>query len=200
MFHGGDCCGQEFTNKCRPGSKEWRLSASEFGSIAGSDRSEAGAPRLDSFVNGLRAQSPDNHLSVIAHSYGTAVVGDAARTGDGLAVDDIVAVGSPGMHVDSADDLQLDPSHVWALQSSGDSIPVFGQVGHGGWSGGNGLTTPGETAFGANLLESGDGGHSDYWKTNSVPLLNQARVVVGAYDDPNVSNRPIDAHGRPVGS
>jgi len=178
----------------------WKgFAASELGSITSSDRSEAGAPRLDSFVNGLRAQSPDNHLTVIAHSYGTAVVGDAARSGDGLAVDDIVAVGSPGMHVDSADDLQLDPGHVWALQASGDSIPGFGQVGHGGWSGDNGLTTPGESAFGANILEAGDGGHSDYWVTDSEPLRNQARVVVGSYDDSNPANRPLDADGRRVG-
>ena len=74
---------------------------------------EAGAPLLDSFLDGLRVShtgGPDR-LTVIGHSYGSTVVGEAASAGDGLAVDDIIVAGSPGMRVDGVADLQIDPRH-----------------------------------------------------------------------------------------
>lgn len=69
--------------------------------------SEAGAASLDTFVDGLRAShdpSP-SHITGIGHSYGSTVYGEAASTGNGIAVDDIIAAGSPGMRVDHASDL-----------------------------------------------------------------------------------------------
>ncbi len=37
------------------------------------------------------------HLTAMGHSYGSTVVGEAAKTG-GLPGDDIIVQGSPGMH------------------------------------------------------------------------------------------------------
>ncbi|MEK8106543.1 alpha/beta hydrolase [Micromonospora sp. M12] len=35
-------------------------------------------------------------MTVVGHSYGSTVLGEAASTGNGLAADDLIAVGSPG--------------------------------------------------------------------------------------------------------
>ncbi|MYS85265.1 alpha/beta hydrolase [Embleya scabrispora] len=177
------------------------------GSMAGWDRSREGAPRLDSFVNGVRAQGNDQHLTVVGHSYGTALVGDAAKAGNGLAVDDIVSLGSPGMHVKRAQDLHMDPAHVWAERATGASVDTAvvdgGKVSHGtdqkpgGRSvfdilrGGPGdRVTPTDTAFGANIMRGDAHGHSAYWNPGSESLINQTKVVIGAYNDPNQSKRP----------
>ncbi|WP_230688727.1 alpha/beta hydrolase [Micromonospora sp. WMMC415] len=65
---------------------------------------EAGARALDGFVDGLRAAHDGTscHVTVLGHSHGSTVLVEAASTGDGLAADDMIAVGSPGMRVDDA--------------------------------------------------------------------------------------------------
>jgi hypothetical protein len=64
---------------------------------------------LDRFQDGLRAshEGAPAHNTVIGHSYGTTVVGHAARDGD-LNADDVVFVASPGVGVSNADQLHLD--------------------------------------------------------------------------------------------
>ncbi|WP_436774088.1 alpha/beta hydrolase [Yinghuangia sp. YIM S09857] len=162
--------------------------------------SEAGAPRLDAYLDGARANGgPDQHVTVIGHSYGSTLIGDAARKGDGLAVDDIVVAGSPGMHVDSADDLNIDPRHVWAQEAQGDIVPNVGGPIHGGWdfslSDGVDRVVPTQTDFGGNITTTDGSGHSDYWNEGSVSLDNQAKVVVGQYNNPDPSKRPVLEHG-----
>lgn len=137
---------------------------------------ESGAPRLDSFTDGLRAAHDDGagRLTVIGHSYGSAVVGTAASDGDGLAVDDIVVAGSPGMRVDNVADLRIDPRHVWAGAADGDQITGWlGNFAHG--------PEPHEDGFGANRYEVDTTGHSDYWRRGTDSLENQAAIVAGHY-------------------
>ena len=137
---------------------------------------EAGAPRLDSFTDGLHAAHEDGsgRLTVVGHSYGSAVVGTAASEGDGLAVDDIVVAGSPGMRVDNADDLQIDPRHIWAGAAEGDDISgALGRFAHG--------PEPHKEGFGANRYEVDTNGHSDYWRRGTDSLENQAAIIVGHY-------------------
>ncbi|MGW3629433.1 alpha/beta hydrolase [Streptomyces sp. NPDC005122] len=58
-----------------------------------------GAPAFRNFVDGLDAShssDSDPHRTVIAHSYGTTLVGAAAQTGQ-LNADDVVLAGSPGV-------------------------------------------------------------------------------------------------------
>ena len=59
------------------------------------------------------------HNTALGHSYGSTVIGEAAKAGtfkdDPLAADDIVVAGSPGMQVDRAGDLGIDPNHMWAM-------------------------------------------------------------------------------------
>jgi hypothetical protein len=77
---------------------------------------EAGTQPLIDDIAGLRAAheaatSDWGHLTVIGHSYGSYEVGRAlSHDAD---VDDAVFVGSPGVGVDHAADLGIDPSHVW---------------------------------------------------------------------------------------
>ncbi|MCX9191818.1 hypothetical protein C3Y87_10405 [Carbonactinospora thermoautotrophica] len=93
--------------------------------MAGGGRAEAGAPELDRFVDGIRAVhgSEHRHVTVIGHSYGSTVVGEAAKRPGGLAADDLVVVGSSGMRVDNIDQLQIERRHVWAAASGPWSAP-----------------------------------------------------------------------------
>jgi hypothetical protein len=143
------------------------------------DRAIDGAPALDAFVNGLNVShdSAPSHVTALAHSYGSTLVGEAARVGDGLAVSDIVVVGSPGMHVGSVGDLQLDPRHVWAGAAPDDAIS--------GWAGstpGVHGSEPSDSTFGANVLHVDTSGHGGYWQPGSISLNNQAAIIVGDYE------------------
>ncbi|MET7304633.1 alpha/beta hydrolase [Embleya sp. NPDC005575] len=177
------------------------------GSMIKWDRSQEGAPRLDSFVNGVRAQGNDQHITLIAHSYGTTVVGDAARSGNGLAVDDVVSLGSPGMHVTRAQDLHMDPAHVWAERAVGTSkdtaVVEGGQYSHGvdHKPGGRSLVdrilgegddpvTPTDKEFGGKVMSGDAHAHDEYWVHGSTSLANQAKVVMGTYNDPNPLKHP----------
>ncbi|MGW3045630.1 alpha/beta hydrolase [Kitasatospora sp. NPDC001159] len=79
--------------------------------------------KLKSFENGLHAthQGKIANNTILAHSYGTTTVGYALRD-KGLPVDNVVLIASPGCGVEHAKDLGIDPSHVYAAQSDGDSI------------------------------------------------------------------------------
>ncbi|MGX7675185.1 alpha/beta hydrolase [Plantactinospora sp. DSM 117369] len=148
-------------------------------SAMGTGHAEAGAPALDSFVNGLNAahDAGPSHTTVIGHSYGSVVVGEAASHGDGLAVHDIVTAGSPGMSVGTAGELQLDPRHVWAGGAADD--PMTGATGS---IPGIHDNEPTDQDFGANRYQVDTSGHSGYWTPGSESLKNQGRIVLGLYD------------------
>ncbi|MGL6235702.1 MAG: alpha/beta hydrolase [Segniliparus sp.] len=93
---------------------------------------EAGAPLLDRFQDGLRAthEGDPSHNTVIGHSYGSTVVGEAASHGRTLNADDVIYLGSPGVEMQSPSDLRLtgvDPSqaasHTWAAADKWDPVP-----------------------------------------------------------------------------
>lgn len=184
------------------------------GSAVGWDRSAVGGQRLDSFINGLDAQQPGQHITAVGHSYGSTVIGDGAREGNGLAVDDIVVAGSPGMHVPHASALNIQPNHVWAEQSpnyddgvDGEWVPGIGAAGHAGSSrtdaaargaielGGIEAPVPADPSFGGNRLTVDSQGHSGYWDEGSISLDNQAKVIMQTYNDPNPERRPVLEHG-----
>jgi hypothetical protein len=131
------------------------------------------------FVDGLRAtHQPDNvqyHVTAVGHSYGSDVIAESALSGR-LAVDDIVTAGSPGMHADRAENLNIDPRHVWGGVAEDDLIG--GRLGelpgiHG--------QEPTDPDFGANRYVVDTQGHSAYWSEGSESLRNQAKIVVGDY-------------------
>lgn len=91
----------------------------------------AGAGDLSDFIDGLRAtdEGEPSHLTAIGHSYGSTTV--AKASGDGLAVDDTVLVGSPGAGAgnDHADDLS---GRVWVGAADNDFVSHLGNPTMGG--------------------------------------------------------------------
>lgn len=84
---------------------------------------DAGGPQLIDLLGGLDLNG--RHVTLIGHSYGSVVVGEALRNGllAHLPADyDVVALGSPGMRADDVDDLGVDANRVWAARLPGDPI------------------------------------------------------------------------------
>ncbi len=113
---------------------------------------------------------------MVAHSYGSLVTG-MAESGQGLEVDETVFVGSPGVGVNSADD--LGDGNVWVGLASGDP------VGYSGWFGPN----PHGKAFGSTRFHTGDiSGHSSYFNEGSESLRNIGLITAGYLDEVNVND------------
>ncbi|MET8703786.1 alpha/beta hydrolase [Kitasatospora sp. NPDC004723] len=142
-------------------------------SVAWDSRAKDGAEALRQFTHGTRVAQGDHpsHLSVFGHSYGTTLVGAAAAGGQGLGADEIVAVASPGMTVDRAYKLQVDPNHFWTGRAEDDRIA---------WVSGYSLGfDPIRGEFGGQQFEVDTSGHSGYWDDGSKSVDNQGRIMVG---------------------
>lgn len=144
---------------------------------------EGGGRVLDTFQTGLRAthngDSP-SHNTVLGHSYGSTVIGHAAR-GPGFDADAVVFVGSPGVDVNHASDLTgVRPDQVWATTAEHDIIrwiPDWDVV-HG--------NDPSEPDFGARVFASDPGEpddeaatHSAYWDQANIARWNMALIATG---------------------
>ncbi|MCF2536999.1 alpha/beta hydrolase [Streptomyces nigra] len=153
-------------------------STTDFNSVGGTGRAEDAAPDLRQFVAGTHAahDGSPSHTTVIGHSYGSTVVGAAAAEGSGLGADDVIAVGSPGMTVDEAEDLQMDPEHVWVGTAEDDAVANNTS----GYTLGRDPTLGG---FGGNNFSVDTHGHSGYWDRGpygpSESLDNQGAIIAG---------------------
>ncbi|MFC8917915.1 alpha/beta hydrolase [Streptomyces sp. NPDC057116] len=159
------------------------------------DQAAEGGPNLRAFLDGnreahLAASGDKGHTTLMGHSYGTTLIGDAVKSYspgffDGpLKADDIIAVGSPGMQADHAADLGVERGHMWAMAApaSKDQVPLAGSLVGLGDHG----VVPTDPEFGANIMKTDAEDHSDYWRVNedntpSTSLKNQARIIVGDY-------------------
>ncbi|WP_181786730.1 alpha/beta hydrolase [Mycobacterium shimoidei] len=150
------------------------------------DAALAGASALDAFESGQRAShvgSPSVD-TVIGHSYGSTLVGAAASGGHHLDANNIIAVGSPGVLVDHAAELSLDPgAHVYAMRAQNDIIGL-GRIATEWTLGGD----PMAPNFGATRLEAAPGptwpgglpsipAHSSYWDLGNPALANMGSVI-----------------------
>ncbi|WP_249227596.1 alpha/beta hydrolase [Kutzneria sp. CA-103260] len=145
-----------------------------------------GAPRLVADVDGYRAAAEQagnhQHLTVIGHSYGSTVVGKAGM--HGLAADDIVFVGSPGVGASNADQLSAGDGHVWAGATRHD--PVV-QATQGSWFTEDGSSRgPYDSSFGARQFGAVDNSwtgnaHSEYYEPGSESLRNLGDIATGRY-------------------
>jgi hypothetical protein len=156
-------------------------------------QAEAGATGLRRFQEGLRAthDGPAARQTVLGHSYGSLVVGKAA-TGE-LAADRVVFVGSPGVGVDSAAQLNVPAGAVFsstsitdpiqylavapgtAARHLGPGLPVTGPA-DDLWFGHN----PSDPAFGARVFASQrGGGHLGYWEPGKPALDALTRITLG---------------------
>jgi len=152
------------------------------------DPARASAASLDAFEAGQRAShvGAPSIDTVIGHSYGSTMVGAAASDGHHLDADNIISVGSPGMLVDHAGDLNLDPSgHVYAMRAENDIIGAAGGVTQ--WTLG---PEPDQPNFGAIRLEAAPGpswplglpsidAHSSYWSPENPALANMGSIIAG---------------------
>jgi pimeloyl-ACP methyl ester carboxylesterase len=139
---------------------------------------------LTGFVTSLRQVNTEiSNLTLVGHSYGTLVVGEAAAASK-LPVDNIVLVGSPGVGVDNAAQLNVNPKQVWVGANYDD--PVAGSDFFG--------NNPASTGFGANQFGVQHGGlsgpsvlplgldsHSEYFDPGSESLGNISDIVAGRY-------------------
>lgn len=146
-----------------------------------------GAPAFNSFMDGLNtANTTDSggHHTAVGHSYGTTLIGSAARQGD-LNANDVIFAGSPGVQVGSAGEMDVPKGRVWNEEAKGDLVPDIGRYGHGGnqWRiGGGVMLIPSDEPFGANQMSTDTTGHSDYWKEGTQSLRNQAAVVTNNFN------------------
>ncbi|MFI6906515.1 alpha/beta hydrolase [Nonomuraea sp. NPDC050394] len=139
-----------------------------------------GAAALASFTDGLRAShhpSSTARAVVIGHSYGSLTSGQAATLRPGRLADDLILVGSPGVGVNHASELGLDPNHVWVGEAGGDPVTALGSFG----------ADPGDASFGARRFPVGrnvwTSAHSSYWDRDSVSVRNMGRLINGQYDE-----------------
>ncbi|MGW3089282.1 alpha/beta hydrolase [Streptomyces sp. NPDC001108] len=157
---------------------------------------------LGNFLQGIEeANHRDAHQTLLGHSYGSLVAGRTMSTHIDLPVDNAIMVGSPGVGVDHAKDLNISADHVFAATAKNDLInlapPPAGPLAplnpkaytelfddhsivHG--------TDPVSGNFGGVVFDvpagklPGSGGdmmpaHSQYW--DDKPLNKMARIVTG---------------------
>ncbi len=160
---------------------------------------------LDRFQDGLRVthEGLRSHNTVIGHSYGSTVVGFTARD-KGLNADDVIFVGSPGVGVEHAKDLGIDPRHVWSSTAKNDPIQYSPsldprELGDGQDDLIHGAN-PSKPEFGGRVFESAPGdplvrweknswgipvphfsaqAHSQYWEPRSPSLQMMGKIIAG---------------------
>ncbi|MGW9426710.1 alpha/beta hydrolase [Streptomyces decoyicus] len=82
----------------------------------------AGVP-LRNFLTGIDTAHGGNlNSTLLGHSYGTLTAGTAMRDDPDLPVDNAIFVGSPGVGVDRAEDLNIPADHVWSATAKNDPI------------------------------------------------------------------------------
>ncbi|MFJ9949866.1 alpha/beta hydrolase [Kitasatospora sp. NPDC091207] len=150
---------------------------------------DVGAPRLERLLAGLKETTrPDVPPSLLCHSYGSVVCGNAApeipraatSPSDTSGVTDLMVFGSPGMGVQSTAELGTGV-HVWATRNGSDwigNVPYLevGGLGHG--------ADPTSAEFGAEQISSArSSGHNGYFTEGTDSLHNFAAISLGHYED-----------------
>jgi hypothetical protein len=131
-----------------------------------------GGAALAGALDGLAAAraaagTPPARTTVLAHSYGTLVLDEAADAPGPLAADAVVLLGSPGMEDDAA---SLEVPAVFDAGGNDDLISMLGWFGRG----------PGEEEYGSTgLPEDPSTGHSDYYDPDRPTLAAIGEVVAG---------------------
>ncbi|TFV73391.1 hypothetical protein E4P39_14880 [Blastococcus sp. CT_GayMR19] len=132
-----------------------------------------GGPHLAAALDGMAAArlasgTPLPRTTLLAHSYGTVVVDEAADAPGRLAADAVVLLGSPGMEREGAGSLEV--PEVYDAASAGDPISWFGYFGSSTWAPPYGSTgLPADRSM----------GHSDYYDPAFPTLAAIGGVVAG---------------------
>jgi hypothetical protein len=157
------------------------------------DLARVGAAHLDDAIAGLDAVRADDpaRVTVVAHSYGSTAATMALSSGR-VTVDSLVLLGSPGSVVETATQLAVEGSDVYAAAGSFDPVAGSGAFG----------ADPGSTAFGAVMLHTGGGadgltgqalsaalGHNDYLRAGTESLRSIALIGLGRGELVDVDER-----------
>lgn len=164
--------------------------------VTGMDAARAGAARLASDVEGLRAMRPDarTHMTVWGNSYGSTTTAIAATEFD-LAADDVVLTASPGSGTaSSVHDFSTGREHTWVGTASTDLVGTLGSDGENqsfiDADGQLGID-PANEAFGATRFEAeqpdrgvvtNPGDHSHYDNPGKEAAYNTSAVIAGRYE------------------
>ncbi|WP_116449625.1 alpha/beta hydrolase [Blastococcus litoris] len=147
-------------------------SPTDLGRILTRRNAVEGGHELADSLAGLAAgraavAAADGRATVLAHSYGTVVVDEAADVPGRLDADAVVLLGSPGMQGDATD---LEAPEVYDAAAPGDLVVLSQWFGR--WTG--------SAAFGSTELPvDPDAGHSDYYDRRGPTLPAVGEVVVG---------------------
>ncbi len=135
-----------------------------------------GGPRLARFLTELDDLT-DATTTLVGHSYGTDVVGQALLNGG--RADRVVLTGSPGItkYVDEAADFVQPPTRLYVERAPGD------YVSYSEWHGPDPATFPDAIRMATNGDEAVSvHWHNEYYRVNSEALRNIGRVVRGDLD------------------
>ncbi|WP_369140582.1 alpha/beta hydrolase [Modestobacter versicolor] len=139
--------------------------------------SRRGGPALDRALDGLAAARatattvPAPRTTVVAHSYGTVVTGQAVRAPGPLAADALVLLGSPGLAGGGAE--RLEAAEVHGAASPADPVSWLG------WFGGS----PTDMSYGDSPLPTAlTQGHTGYLDADHPTLAAIGEVVAGVRD------------------
>ena len=105
--------------------------------------------------------------TIVGHSYGSVVTGHAMT--DGIDIDAVAVVGSPGMGPDDRDDLGSPAVELFAGRHQRDVVPYAPAHGE----------DPSADGYGATVFATEVTGHSSYFDRGSVSLDNLTRIVIG---------------------
>ncbi|GAA4897565.1 alpha/beta hydrolase family protein [Stackebrandtia albiflava] len=148
---------------------------------ASTSYADGAAPALREFQQGLEVVQggPDAaNNTLFGHSYGTTVIGHTATSG-GVAADQMIFVGSPGVGADHASDMGIGAENVYATTAPNDIIHV---VPDASWAHN---TAPVKEEFGAQVFDTPryDGSriaaHSGYWDDGNPARTHFASIITG---------------------
>jgi Alpha/beta hydrolase len=107
-----------------PGSGDLGASLSGAWDVSHDDLAKAGARDLAGFYDGLQAshEGVPAHITAIGHSYGSLTTGLALQEPGTHGVSDAIFYGSPGIEASTPQQLQLQPGHVYAMETPDDPI------------------------------------------------------------------------------
>ena len=161
--------------------------------VAKEDLADQGSPVLNNFLDGLQVshQGEPANDTLLGHSYGSLVSGKMLSRDETPPVDAVIFIGSPGVGVDHAADLNLPPENAWAGKSRNDivaSLPTRSFYNPWSWGERPFGVDPTDPSFGGQQFDVQDGSkwppfsaHSLYWDENSESLKNIALLVNGEY-------------------
>ena len=107
-----------------PGWNELTPSAQDRWEVSHDDVAAAGAHNLANFYGGLQAAHDGGpaHLTAVGHSYGSLTTGLALQEPVDHGVSDAIFYGSPGIEAVTPNQLQLQPGHVYTMETPDDPI------------------------------------------------------------------------------